>query len=83
MKSIRFRDPRDFLSHLILKMNVPTSYLVLGGSVVVMLYFINQRPVDPKESEAFKKGYAAGFFTPGPFTVLGILGAGYYISQRK
>ena len=64
-------------------MNVPTSYIVLGGSIVVMHYFINQRPVDPNESEAFKKGYAAGFFTPGPFTVLGILGAGYYISQKK
>ena len=83
MESIRFRDPRDFLSQFILKMNVPTSYIVLGGSVALMLYFINQRPTDPKESEAFKKGYAAGFFTPGPFTVLGVLGAGYYISQKK
>ena len=64
-------------------MSVPTSYIVLGGSVAVMLYFINQRPTEPKESEAFKKGYAAGFFTPGPFTVLGVLGAGYYISQKK
>ena len=64
-------------------MIIPTSYLVLGGSVAVMVYFIAQRPTNENESEAFKKGYAAGFFTPGPFTVLGILGAGYYISQRK
>ena len=62
---------------------VPWAYFALGGSVIVMLYYINQRPEDKEGSEAFKKGYAAGFFTPGPFTILGGLGVGYYGTHQK
>ena len=51
----------------------------IGGA----LYFYSQKPEDKGKSEAWNEGYKAGFLTPGPFTVIGVLGAGYLVYKKK
>ena len=51
----------------------------IGGA----LYFYNKKPEDEARSDAWNEGYKAGFLTPGPFTVIGIFGAGYLLYKRK
>ena len=50
------------------------------GSAAVALYLVSQQKADAteNESEAFKEGYAAGWLTPGPFTVLAVAGFLYH-----
>ena len=50
------------------------------GSAAVALYLVNKQKSDATEdeSEAFKEGYAAGWLTPGPFTVLAVAGFLYH-----
>jgi hypothetical protein len=53
--------------------------LAIVASIGGALYFYNQKPVDKARSDAWKEGYKSGFLTPGPFTVIGVLGAGYLV----
>ena len=50
--------------------------LLIGGGTAVALYLIYQRKESffDKENKDFRDGFTAGFFTPGPFTILGIAG---------
>ena len=54
-----------------------TKYLVIGAGVLVAMYVIYSRKEAFFEdgNEDFRSGYTAGFFTPGPFTILAIAGA--------
>ena len=57
--------------------------LLIIGSLAVALYLYSQKPEDKARSEAWNEGYKAGFLTPGPFTVIGIMGAGYLVWKRS
>ena len=59
-----------------------TGYIILGLSVAGALYLYNQKPADEEKSKAWVEGWKTGFLTPGPFTVLGILGVGYVITHK-
>ena len=57
--------------------------LLVIGSLVAALYLYSQKPEDKGQSEAWYEGYEAGFLTPGPFTIIGIMGAGYLVWKRS
>ena len=59
-----------------------TGYVILALSTGAALYLYNQKPDETDKSEAWVEGWKTGFLTPGPFTVLGILGVGYVITHR-
>ena len=50
--------------------------IVIGGGAVVALYIINRRKESFFEegNEDFRHGFTAGFFTPGPFTIMALAG---------
>ena len=51
--------------------------LFIGGGAAVAIYLVYNREhqfFDAKNKE-FREGFTAGFFTPGPFTILGLAGA--------
>ena len=50
--------------------------VTLGLGTFAIFYVITKP--ESFQSQDFTKGYAAGFFTPGPFTILGLLGVGLY-----
>ena len=54
-----------------------TAYVLVALSLGGAFYFYSQKPDDKSRSEAWNEGYKSGFLTPGPFTVIGIFGAGY------
>ena len=56
--------------------------ILIVASVGGALYLYNQKPEAKGKSEAWNEGYKAGFLTPGPFTVIGILGAGYLVYKK-
>ena len=49
-----------------------TYFILAGGGIAAYLLWTNRK--EASENEDFQKGYAAGFFTPGPFTVMAITG---------
>ena len=53
--------------------------LLIAASLAGAMYIYSQKPTDKDKSDAWYEGYKAGILTPGPFTVLGILGFGYLI----
>ena len=56
-------------------------YVFIGlGAVVALAIVLSRREKLMAEgSEDFREGYAAGFLTPGPFTILAFAGlAGYH-----
>ena len=57
--------------------------ILIVASIGGALYFYSQKPEDKGKGEAWNEGYKAGFLTPGPFTVIGVLGAGYLVYKRK
>ena len=59
-----------------------TGYVVIGLSAGVALYLYNQKPKEKDKSDAWDEGWKTGFLTPGPFTILGLLGLGYVITHR-
>ena len=56
--------------------------LLLGGGALIAIAIIYSRKdkLMAEGNEDFKEGYVAGFFTPGPFTILAITGAIAYNS---
>ena len=50
--------------------------LLIGGGTLIAIYIIHQREESffDDENEDFRKGYTAGFFTPGPFTIMALAG---------
>lgn len=52
------------------------SWLVIGGSAAIAIYLVTSRKDEffADANKDFREGYTAGFFTPGPFTVLAIAG---------
>ena len=50
--------------------------ILVGGGAALAIYLVYQRDESffDKENEEFRAGFTAGFFTPGPFTILGIAG---------
>lgn len=62
-------------------MNKKTKTIVvvggLGVAAAIIIYRLN---TDKPLNEEFKQGYLAGFVTPGPFTILAIVGVVAYAS---
>ena len=55
--------------------------LLAGGALVAVAIIWNRKEQLMDEgNEDFKEGYVAGFFTPGPFTILAITGVIAYNS---
>ena len=51
------------------------SYWILaGGGVAAFLVWKQGEKQSEEGDEEFKKGFTAGFFTPGPFTILALAG---------
>ena len=50
--------------------------LMLGAGAVIAIGIIWNRKEElmHNDNEDFREGYVAGFFTPGPFTILAITG---------
>ena len=48
-------------------------YLIIGAGGALAVYLVWSRE-QSFSNEDFRAGYTAGFFTPGPFTVLAITG---------
>ena len=53
---------------------VRTKTLWIGGGAVVAVLIVMSRWEKLQGSEDFQEGYAAGFLTPGPFTILALAG---------
>ena len=53
-----------------------THWWLVAGSAAVALYLVNKRENSllEKNNEEFRTGFTAGFLTPGPFTILAIVG---------
>jgi len=51
--------------------------LLIGGGAAIALYLVWERKESfgDDENKDFREGFTAGFFTPGPFTILGLAGA--------
>ena len=51
-------------------------YWIIGGMALIALTIIYKRRKKFMDSENpdFREGYVAGFFTPGPFTILAVAG---------
>jgi hypothetical protein len=50
--------------------------ILVGGGAAIAIYLVysrRQRFFD-EENTDFREGYTAGFFTPGPFTILALAG---------
>ena len=49
---------------------------LIGGGAIVALLIINKRKEAffHEENEEFREGFTAGFFTPGPFTIIALAG---------
>ena len=67
-----------------MKQNLIIPILLVGG---VAVYLYNANSGDEKEKltddPKFRKGFAAGFITPGPGTFILLLGGGYYIYKNR
>ena len=58
-------------------MKTRNQLLLIGGGAAVAIYLVYNREeafFDDKNKD-FREGFTAGFFTPGPFTILGLAGA--------
>lgn len=53
-----------------------SKYVLIGGGALVAIYIISRRKEQffHENNEEFREGYTAGFFTPGPFTILALAG---------
>ena len=67
-----------------MKQNLIIPILLVGG---VAVYLFNANSGDEEEKltddPKFRKGFAAGFITPGPGTWILLLGGGYYIYKNR
>ena len=51
--------------------------LFVFGSFVAAMYLFSQRP-DGADLPHWNEGYKAGWLTPGPYTIIALLGMGSY-----
>ena len=53
-----------------------SKYVIIGGGALIAIYIISNRKEQffHESNEEFREGYTAGFFTPGPFTILALAG---------
>ena len=55
--------------------------LIIVGMTGIALYLVYSRREKLKSKDpSFREGYVAGFFTPGPFTIIAVAGGVYYFS---
>ena len=53
----------------------------IGGMAAIAIYLVySRREKLQSEDPSFREGYVAGFFTPGPFTIMAIAGGVYYFT---
>ena len=57
-----------------------TILLGLGAVVAIGIIMSRKEKLMDEGNEDFREGYVAGFFTPGPFTILAVTGAIAYNS---
>lgn len=57
--------------------------ILVIASLGTAVYIYSNKPEDKDRSDAWNEGYKAGFLTPGPFTLIGIFGAGYLIYKKS
>ncbi len=51
------------------------TYWILGtGAIAAFLVWRHGKKHAEEKGEEFKEGFAAGFFAPGPFTILALTG---------
>ena len=53
-----------------------SKYILIGGGALVAIAIIYNRKERffHDSNDEFREGYTAGFFTPGPFTILALAG---------
>ena len=56
-------------------------FIMLGGATAALLLYRRQRKKKEGMNEDFKRGWATGWVTPGPSTVLLLTGVGYYATR--
>ena len=55
--------------------------LIIGGMAAIAIYLVYTRREKLKADDpCFREGFTAGFFTPGPFTIMAIAGGVYYLT---
>ena len=55
--------------------------VIIGGMAALAIYLVYTRREKLKgDDPCFREGYAAGFLTPGPFTIIAVAGGVYYFS---
>ena len=53
-------------------------FLIAGMTGVALLIVYRNKQKLHSKDPSFREGYIAGFFTPGPFTIIAIAGGMYY-----
>ena len=50
--------------------------IIIGGGALIAINIISKRKDDffHDNNEEFREGFTAGFFTPGPFTIIALAG---------
>jgi cytochrome bd-type quinol oxidase subunit 2 len=59
-----------------------TALVLVVLSITGAVYLYRHKPTDETHSSAWNEGYKAGFLTPGPFTIIGLFGAGYLMVKH-
>jgi len=51
-------------------------YILIGGGALIAIAIVWQRKERffHDDNEEFREGFTAGFFTPGPFTIIALAG---------
>ena len=57
-----------------------TILLGVGALIAIGIIMSRKEKLMDENNEDFREGYVAGFFTPGPFTILAVTGAIAYNS---
>ena len=55
-----------------------TIMIGVGGLIALAIVWNRKEKLMDKNNKDFRDGYVAGFFTPGPFTILAVTGLAAY-----
>jgi hypothetical protein len=55
-----------------------TIVILAGAGLALYLVYTRKEKLIDEENSDFREGYTAGFFTPGPFTVVALAGIAHY-----
>ena len=55
-----------------------TAVIVAGAGLALYLVYTRREKLMDEKNSDFREGYTAGFFTPGPFTILALAGIAHY-----